>query len=215
VKTSVPQSQHRFRHDIWSAISLSTLKIILGSTRPGSSGPALATWIARAARRDGRFDEVEVLDLATINLPFLDEPQHPRLGRYTLPHTLSWASAVDSADALVIVSPEYNSGLPAPLKNALDFLHAEWRNKALGVVTYGGGTGGGVGAATMLAPVAQALGLVTAEHAVAIPRAAAQIVDGEFASTIQLDAALERMLTEVADLDVQLARRRDELATAS
>ena len=65
----------------------------------------------------------------------------------------------------MIVTPEYNSGFPAPLKNALDFLHAEWRDKALGVVTYGGGAGGGAGAAAMLAPVTRALGMVTAEHA--------------------------------------------------
>ena len=73
-----------------------------------------------------------MLDLAEINLPFLDEPQHPKLGRYTKPHTLAWAHEVDTADALVIVTPEYNAGFPAPLKNAMDFLHAEWCNKALG-----------------------------------------------------------------------------------
>ena len=194
---------------------MSTLKIILASTRPASSGPALGAWIARAVRTHPGFSAVEILDLAEIMLPFLDEPQHPRLGNYTLPHTLAWADAIRTADALVIVTPEYNSGFPAPLKNALDFLHAEWRDKALGVVTYGGGKGGGAGAAAMLGPVTRALGMVTAEHGVAIPGAARQIVDGEFASTIQLDAALDRMLDDLTELEAELAPVRGELAAAS
>ena len=111
-----------------------------------------------------------MLDLAEINLPFLDEPHHPKLGRYTKPHTLAWAHEIDTADALVIVTPEYNSGFPAPLKNAIDFLHAEWKNKALGMVTYGGGASGGARAGRMLQPVTTALGLVTRRHTVAISR---------------------------------------------
>lgn len=191
---------------------MSTLKIILASTRPGSSAPALGAWVAGAARRGGEFDQVEILDLAEIALPFLDEPHHPRLGKYTLPHTLAWAAAVDSADALIIVMPEYNGGFPAPLKNALDFLHAEWRDKALGVVSYGGGPSGGTRAVAMLAPVTQALGMVTAEHGVPIAKAAGQIVDGEFVSTLEQDAALTLMLAEVAQLEEDLAPRRGLLA---
>ncbi len=130
---------------------MTTLKIILASTRPGSPAPAIGSWIAAHAQ-SASFGRVEILDLAEINLPFLDEPEHPRLGRYTHPHTFAWSRAIDDADALIIVSPEYNGGFPAPLKNALDFLHAEWRNKALGMVTYSGGPSGGAGAAAMVAP---------------------------------------------------------------
>lgn len=193
---------------------MSTLKIILASTRPGSSGPAIGRWVADAALRSSRFDHIEILDLAQIQLPFLDEPHHPRLGNYTLAHTLSWASAVDSADALIIVTPEYNSGFPAPLKNALDFLHAEWRDKALGLVTYGGGPSGGVGAAAMLAPVTRALGLVTADHCVAIAGAARQIVDDQFVSSIEQDAALTLTLAEIERIEAELAPRRAVLAPA-
>lgn len=194
---------------------MTTLKIILASTRPGSIGPSLGTWIADRARRAAHFDQVEVLDLATINLPFLDEPHHPRLGRYTQPHTFAWSTAVDSADALVIVTPEYNAGVPAPLKNAIDFLHAEWKNKALGVVSYGGGAGGGAGAAKMLRPVTDILGMVTTEHSVAVPRVASQVVDGEFVATQADDAALATMLGEISDIEATLAPRRAELALAS
>ena len=194
---------------------MSTLKIILASTRPGSSAPALGSWVAGAAGREGDFDQVEILDLAEIKLPFLDEPHHPRLGKYTLPHTLAWAAAIDTADALVIVMPEYNSGFPAPLKNALDFLHAEWRDKALGLVTYGGGPSGGVNAAAMLAPVTRALGLVTAEPSVAIARAAGQISGSRFVATTEQESALGRMLTDVARIDAELTPQRRYLANAS
>ena len=193
---------------------MSMLKIILGSTRPGSIAPAIGSWVAAQARRSGDFDEVEILDLAAINLPFLDEPHHPKLGRYTKPHTLAWAHAVDTADALVIVTPEYNSGIPAPLKNAVDFLHAEWQNKALGMVSYGGGPSGGARAASMLAPVVNALGLVSARHAVALARATRQVVDGDFVATAADDGAATAMLAELARLDADLAPRRAALAVA-
>ena len=191
---------------------MTTLKIILASTRPGSIGPALGTWVAQTARRTDTFDRVEVLDLAEINLPFLDEPHHPRLGRYTRTHTVAWSDAISTADALVIVTPEYNSGFPAPLKNALDFLHAEWKNKALGVVSYGGGAGGGAGAARMLRPVTDALGMVTAPSSVALARAAGQVVDGEFVGSIADDVALADMLAEIGDIDASLVATRSTLA---
>ena len=193
---------------------MTTVKIILASTRPGRSGPAIGAWVTDRARNVGAFDRVEVLDLAEVNLPFLDEPEHPRLGRYTHPHTLAWSHDIDTADALVIVTPEYNGGFPAPLKNALDFLHAEWRNKALGFVTYSGGPHGGAGAAAMLAPVTKTLGLVTTGAAVAIPRASTQMIDGAFMPTGANEASLASMLDELASTDMRLAALRSELAMA-
>ena len=121
---------------------MTTLKIIVASTRPGSSGPAIAGWIAETARRAAGFGNVEVLDLAAINLPFLDEPHHPKSGRYTKAHTIAWAHDIDTADALVIVTPEYNHGFPAPLKNAIDWHNKEWHAKPVGFVSYGGLSGG-------------------------------------------------------------------------
>ncbi len=192
---------------------MTTLKIILGSTRPGSPAPAIGSWIA--GRADSGFDLVEVVDLGKVNLPFLDEPEHPRLGRYTHPHTFAWSRTVDDADALVIVTPEYNGGFPAPLKNALDFLHAEWRNKALGMVSYSGGPGGGRGAAAALAPVTAALGLVTMDASVALPRAASRIVHGEFVPTDADNAGLATMLGQLVNADKELASLRSQLAMAN
>ena len=194
---------------------MSTLKIILASTRPGSISPAIDSFVADRARSQGRFDRVELLDLAEIALPFLDEPHHPRLGTYTKPHTLAWSQEVDGADAFVIVVPEYNGGFPAALKNALDYLHAEWRDKPLGVVSYGGGPGGGAGAAAMLVPVTRALGMVTTDHGVAIGGAPRLIVEGEFLATAAIEQAADLMLNEVANLDGDLGPRRAALLAAS
>jgi NAD(P)H-dependent FMN reductase len=171
--------------------------------------------VADRARSQGRFDRIEVLDLAEIALPFLDEPHHPRLGKYTKPHTFAWSRAVDEADAFVIVVPEYNGGFPAALKNALDYLHAEWHEKPVGVVTYGGGPGGGAGAGSMLVPVTRALGLVTTGHGVSIGGAPRLVVDGEFLATPAIEQATDNMLDEVADLDADLGPRRAALLAAS
>ena len=100
------------------------LLIIIASTRPGRAGLPVARWFEPIARAHGAFD-VAVADLAEWNLPFLDEPNHPKLRRYTKEHTRRWSAEVDAADAFVFVMPEYNHGFNAPLKNAIDFIHQE------------------------------------------------------------------------------------------
>ncbi|MBX2982116.1 MAG: NAD(P)H-dependent oxidoreductase [Flavobacteriales bacterium] len=136
------------------------LKIILASTREGRKGPAVAHWIVEAAKAHGAFD-VELLDLAEINLPFMDEPNHPRLKQYTHEHTKAWSATIESADAFIFVMPEYNFGYTAPLKNALDFVFQEWRNKPVGLVSYGG-VSGGLRATQLLKPVLTAVQLTVA-----------------------------------------------------
>lgn len=114
-----------------------SLKIITASTRPGRKGPALSSWILAEAVKQDVFD-VELLDLAEINLPFLDEPHHPRLQKYQHDHTKEWSKKIAGGDAFIIVTPEYNFGYPAPLKNALDYLFNEWSYKPVAFVSYGG-----------------------------------------------------------------------------
>ena len=148
------------------AHTLPRLLIIIGSTRPGRAGLPIGEWVIHRATAHGGF-AVTVADLATINLPFLDEPGHPRLGQYTQPHTLAWSATVAAADALVIVTPEYNHGYPATLKNAIDFLHREWRHKPVGLVSYGG-VAAGTRAVQQLKPILAALKMVPMVEAVAI-----------------------------------------------
>lgn len=115
--------------------------IILGSTRPGRKAEDVGRWVHAIAsqRTDASF---ELVDLRDFNLPLLDEPVPPSQHQYTKPHTLAWAAKIDTFDAFVFVTPEYNHGPSGALKNALDYLYQEWNNKAAGFVGYGsaGGT---------------------------------------------------------------------------
>jgi NAD(P)H-dependent FMN reductase len=114
--------------------------IIIGSTRPNRKGERVGRWVHRlASRREDA--EFELVDLAEVGLPLLDEPKPPGAGDYTKDHTKRWAATVASFDAYVFVTAEYNHGIPAALKNALDFVYAEWNDKAAGFVGYGN-TGG-------------------------------------------------------------------------
>ena len=114
--------------------------VILGSTRPGRNGEAVSKWVYEIAkkRNDANF---ELLDIKDYNLPLLDEPIPPSMGQYTKEHTKTWALKIDSFDAYVFVTAEYNHGIPGALKNAIDFLNKEWSNKVAGFVSYGGAGG--------------------------------------------------------------------------
>lgn len=117
------------------------LAIVIGSTRPGRKGPAVARWVEQVARTDDRF-EVTLVDLAEIGLPLLDEPAHPRLQQYEHEPTRRWSATVAAADAFLFVTPEYDFFPPAALVNAVQALLREWAYKAAGVVSYGGVSGG-------------------------------------------------------------------------
>ena len=116
------------------------IAIIIGSTRPGRNGEAVAKWVYKIAqkRTDAQF---ELVDIKDFNLPLLDEAAPPIMGQYSKPHTKTWAAKIGSFDAYVFVTPEYNHGTSGALKNAIDFLFAEWTNKAAGFVSYGGAGG--------------------------------------------------------------------------
>ncbi|GAA3390266.1 NADPH-dependent FMN reductase [Cryptosporangium minutisporangium] len=109
--------------------------VIAGSTRPDRKSGGIARWVLeRAAPLPAEFTLVDLVDHP---LPFLDEPLPAIFESYSRPHTRSWSALIDSFDAYVFVVPEYNRSIPAVLKNALDYLHAEWRDKAAGFVGYG------------------------------------------------------------------------------
>lgn len=119
------------------------LAVVVGSTRPGRRAAQVAEWVRdRATAHLGPRAELAVVDLADMDLPLLDEPVPAAIGAYRNAHTQRWARLVGSFDGFVFVTPEYNHSMPAVLKNAIDFLYAEWNDKAAGFVGYGlnGGT---------------------------------------------------------------------------
>lgn len=115
--------------------------IIVGSTRPGRNSESVARWVQEIASQRGD-GEYELVDIEDFHLPLLDEPVPPSMRQYTKEHTKRWADKIASLDAFVFVTPEYNHSTSGALKNAIDFLYAEWNNKAAAFVAYGsaGGT---------------------------------------------------------------------------
>ncbi|WP_261129744.1 NADPH-dependent FMN reductase [Bacillus sp. Marseille-Q3570] len=119
---------------------MTKIAIIIGSTRPGRNGEAVARWVHRIAKE--RTDaEFEIVDIADYNLPLLDEPMSPATGQYTKAHTKKWSGKIASFDGYIFVTPEYNHATSGALKNAIDYLYNEWNNKAAGFVGYGAAGG--------------------------------------------------------------------------
>ncbi len=172
------------------------LQIIIASTRPGRVGLPVGNWVAQAARAHDTF-RVEVADLAEIDLPMFDEPEHPRFGRYVHEHTRRWSQTIAASDAFVFVMPEYNYGYTGSLKNALDYLSKEWAYKPVVLVSYGG-VSGGLRAAMNLQPVLTGLRLLPTAGALPIPAVASHIADGVFTPTESMSGQFDTILNELA-----------------
>jgi NAD(P)H-dependent FMN reductase len=179
------------------------LMVVIASTRPGRVGLPVGRWAHARSVEHGAFD-VELTDLAELALPFLDEPNHPRMRQYTQQHTRDWSARVDAADAFVLVMPEYNHGYNAPLKNALDFLHHEWHHKPVGFVSYGG-IAAGTRAVQQLKPTLVALKMTPLFEAVHLPFVAQQLdEERRFRPSEANDAAATAMLDELARWEAAL-----------
>jgi NAD(P)H-dependent FMN reductase len=190
------------------------LTIIIGSTRPGRAGLPIATWFLDRARLHGGFD-VNIVDLAELGLPLLDEPNHPRLRQYRHEHTRDWSAIVDASDAFVMVTPEYNYGYPAALKNAIDYLHEEWHDKPVGFVSYGG-VAAGTRAVQQLKQVVTTLKMVPAFEAVNVPFHPQFIGDNGIVEANEImEQAADAMLDELVRLDTGLRQLRETLADAA
>ena len=168
------------------------IAIILGSTRPGRNGEAVAKWVYGIAqkREDAEF---ELVDIKDFNLPLLDEPVPPSLGQYSKPHTKAWAAKVGFFDGFIFVTPEYNHGISGALKNAIDFLFAEWNNKAAGFVSYG--SVGGARAVEQLRLVLAELQIATVRNQVLL----SLYTDFENFSVFKPDARHEKSVNALFD----------------
>jgi NAD(P)H-dependent FMN reductase len=188
---------------------MENVKIITSTTRQGRKGITVANWITALAKEDNRFN-TELLDLATINLPLMDEPNHPRLQQYQHEHTRLWSTAIAGADAFIIVLSEYNFGFPAPIKNALDYLYNEWRHKPAAIVSYGG-VSGGLRSTQMLKQVLTALNMMPLTESIAIPFFGKYIGDEEeFTPEENTVKSARTMLTELHRWSETLKRMREK-----
>ncbi|GAB3928824.1 FMN reductase [Microlunatus endophyticus] len=179
------------------------LLIINGSVREGRVGLPIGEWVRTAAEADGRFT-VDYADLAEVRLPLMDEPNHPRMKKYTRAHTIAWSERVEAADAFLLIFPEYNYSYSAPIKNALDYLHTEWDRKPVGLVNWGGNSGG-TRAQVALRPVVTALGMVLTKGNIEINFPQKQVNDdGEFEPNEQQATVLSLQLDEFVKLDAAL-----------
>jgi NAD(P)H-dependent FMN reductase len=191
---------------------MTNIGIIIGSTRPGRNGEAVGKWVYEVARQ--RFDaEFELVDLLDFKLPHLDEVYPPAMGRYQEPHTLRWAEKIASFDGFVIVTAEYNHSIPGALKNAIDFLHAEWNHKAVGFVSYG--SAGGTRAVEHLRLVAAELSMVGVRAQVALPFATDFDSSSVFEPSDFSHAALSTVLEQVVTWSEALRPLRAEVGGAS
>jgi NAD(P)H-dependent FMN reductase len=183
------------------------LQIIIGSVRPGRVGLPVAQWFNSHAVKHGGFD-VELIDLAEVNLPFMDEANHPRFGRYEHQHTKDWSAKIQQSDAIVVVTPEYNYGYSPALKNAIDYLHSEWAYKPVGFVSYGG-VAAGTRAMQQLKQVLGALRMYPVSEAVNLPFVQQFLNDdGEIQPNEIMDTAATALLDELLKIADALAPLR-------
>src|SRR6185437_6438023 len=118
---------------------MSVISVIVGSVRRGRFAEKPARWILQQLQRRPDVD-ARLLDLIGYPMPFFDEPISPGMpGRpaYEHPVVKKWTAAIAASDGFIFVTPEYNHGPPAVLKNALDWVYPEWNRKAAAFVSYG------------------------------------------------------------------------------
>lgn len=184
------------------------LKVIIGSTRPSRKGPIVAEWFLKIAQQHSDF-EIELLDLKEIDLPLMDEPNHPSMRQYTNEHTKKWSKTIDEGDAFVFVTPEYNYCAPATFKNAMDYLFQEWQEKPVGFVSYGGLSGGTRAVQDLKAPITT-LGMMPLPQAVNIPFFTNFInEDSVFEAKESLEKSANVMLNKLTDWAKALKEMRE------
>jgi NAD(P)H-dependent FMN reductase len=190
---------------------MTRIGVIVGSTRPGRNGAKVARWVMDVAGQRGDA-EFELIDLADHPLPHLDEPLPASRGQYQNSHTQQWSATIAQYDGFIIVTPEYNHSISGVLKNAIDYLEAEWHNKALGIVSYG--AAGGVRAAEHLRLIAGALQMGDVRTHVALSLFTDFVNFSECVPGDHQAPALETLIDEVIAWSTALAPLRAARAAA-
>ncbi|GAA3888287.1 bifunctional NAD(P)H-dependent oxidoreductase/GNAT family N-acetyltransferase [Streptomyces sedi] len=189
--------------------------LLTTSTRPHALGPAVGRWLADALAPSAEELGVDLVpvSIGELDLPFLDEEEHPATGVHHHEHSRRWSRMVDDADGFVVITPEYNFGMPATLKNALDYLSPEWAWKPVGFVSYGH-TSAGTRAVQHAKQVVTALRLVPLGATVALRIADAMRGDRLDPDARHVDAA-RGMLAELTRVSRALAPLRERARATS
>ncbi|MFJ6612595.1 GNAT family N-acetyltransferase [Streptomyces sp. NPDC091289] len=189
--------------------------VLVCSTRPNALGPAVGQWLTETLAPDAERLGVDLVtqSIGDLGLPFLDEEEHPSTGVHHHEHTRRWSRIVDGADGFVVVTPEYNYGMPATLKNALDYLGPEWAWKPVGFVSYGH-TSAGTRAVQHAKQVVTTLRLVPLGATVALRIADAMREDRLAPEARHADAA-QGLLAELVRVAHALAPMREREHAAS
>jgi NAD(P)H-dependent FMN reductase len=191
------------------------IKFIIGSSRPNRFGPKPAAWLADIAKGYADKATFEVVDLADIALPLLDEPKPPAMGDYANEHTKAWSKIVDETDGYVFITPEYNHSTSAVLKNAIDFVAHEWNHKPVGFVGYGA-EAGGARAIEHLRGVVAWLKMYSMGDQVIIANYWEQLNEqGEFTATQKQTDTAKKMLEELIFWAEDMKAARAQLAAKS
>ena len=185
------------------------LQIVITTTRPGRNGPALAQWLMQYAKDDNRY-AVELVDIATLNLPLFDEPNHPRLGQYTKEHTKNWSKIANRGNAYIFVIPEYDHMPPASFINAVTYLCNEWAYKSVAFLSYGG-VSGGTRAVEAARQMLTALRMYPILDTIAVPNYFENLGDdGSFTGNALIEKSVKSVLDELYKVEQGLKIIRDQ-----
>jgi NAD(P)H-dependent FMN reductase len=171
-----------------------TIPIILGSIREGRQSPRVAKFIEQKLRATGRVDP-QILDLKEFDLPMMEERLH--LLADPPEQVVRFGRAIAAADAVVVVSPEYNGSYPGVLKNAIEYLAKEYKRKPFGIVTTSSGNFGGISAQGALRLLALAVGAYPLAVGFPVSRVGESIAEDGTAIDPAYDKRVEGWLGEL------------------
>ncbi|NQX58063.1 NADPH-dependent FMN reductase [Paenibacillus qinlingensis] len=190
-----------------------TVLLVMGSVRAGRNCPKITAWVESVGRAYSNY-EYEIIDLAKWQLPMDDEPGIPALQGYSQPHTQAWSEKIKSGNGVIFVTPQFNWGYPAALKNAIDHLYHEWRDKPVMIVTYGGHGGGRCGKQLRRVAVRLRMRIVPTSPALrlsdAVIREGAELnPDRDFSNFApQVQRAVSELVDQLEERESVLARLR-------
>ena len=186
------------------------ISVILGSTRPNRQGERVAKWLMSQLNKDAQVN-YELIDLKDYPLPFYNEIESPDKlkGNYSNDVAKQWAAKVNESDGFILITPEYNHGVAAVIKNALDFVYDEWKNKPISFVSYSNGLGAGIRAVEQLRLITNTLQMAPMQYAIHLPRVQDTIDESGNALNSIINNGVEKLQNQLEWWAFALKKARD------